>query len=278
MKIISKETSKEDNVVKYAVKLDDSNIIEVVSFPQYNHTICLSCQIGCPVRCVFCESGKDGMVRNLNKKEIIEQFKIINKEVKKNSGNDVSTLIFMGIGEPLLNYNEVVGAIREIKEENNNLDIRITTVGITNKIYQLAEERIPLKLCLSLHATNDEQRKKIIPIAKNYQFDDLIKSIYFFEKNGINTSEIAIHYLIFDNFNDSIDDANELVRLFKDKNFEIIIKSVCPVENQKFFESKEENILKFINVLEKNNMKYHYSPSRGRDMKAGCGQLRRKLI
>lgn len=278
MKIISKDISKENEATKYAIRLSDNNVIEAVFFSQYDYTICLSCQVGCPVGCVFCASGKDGAVRNLNKKEIVEQFNLVNEEIKSVSGNEASTLVFMGIGEPLINYDEVIGAIQEIKKIKNNIKIRISTVGITDKIYKLAEEKIQIKLCVSLHATNDEQREKIIPIAKKYKFNDLIKAIYYFEKNGISTSEIAIHYLMFDNFNDSIEDANRLVKLFKNGNFEIILKSVCPIENQKFFESKEENIKKFIKILTINNIKYHYSPSRGRDVSAGCGQLRRKVI
>lgn len=278
MDIISKQISKEDEAVKYALKLADDNVIEAVFFPQYNYTVCLSCQVGCPVGCVFCASGKDGLVRNLDREEIVEQFNTINEEIRLFSGNEVHTLVFMGIGEPLLNYNEVIRAIKEIKRTRDNVDIRISTVGIVDKIYKLVEEKIPVKLCVSLHATNDEQRKKIIPIAKTYKFDDLIKAIYYFERNGMNTSEIAIHYLMFDNFNDSAEDANRLVKLFKNGNFEIILKSVCPIENQKFFESREENIKKFIRILSLSNVKYHYSPSRGRDVSAGCGQLRRKLI
>lgn len=279
-KIVSKDISREKSgIFKYGIELYDGNIVEAMSFPQYDFSVCLSSQVGCPIGCAFCESGKDGFLRNLSVQEILDQYNLVNNDLSQcKKIKNIKTLVYMGIGEPLLNYVNVVDSIKEINSKNKNIKISICTVGIIDAIYQLVKENISIKLCISLHATTDEQRKKIIPLANSSDIKKLLEAIYYFEKHKHNKMSIAIHYLMFNGLNDSTSDAERLVKFFGKGDFEIVLKSVCPIRNQKFFESKKENIEAFIKVLKVHNMNFHYSPSRGRDIKAGCGQLRRKII
>jgi len=256
MKIVLKELSKEkDGIFKYGIQTDDRNIVEAMTFPQYDFSVCISSQVGCQIGCTFCESGKDGFLRNLSKEEILKQYDLINTDlIKEKKIKNIQTLVYMGTGEPLLNYVNVVGSIKEISEKNKNIKISLCTVGIVDKIYKLAKEDISIKLCVSLHATTDEQRRKIIPIAKSFSIKQTLDAIHCFEKSKKGGRSIAIHYLMFDGLNDSIDDAQRLVSFFGKGNFEIVLKSVCPIREQKFFESKKENIEKFIKVLKENNL------------------------
>lgn len=276
MKILSKSFSKKEiGSVKLGIGLDDGNIIEAVIFPKDNYTVCLSSQVGCAMKCVFCESGKDGFIRNLSTEEMLCQFKLVNSYVMKEiNKKGIGYIVIMGIGEPLLNYKNVTEFIKKIKR----IKMALCTVGITNNIYKLIEEKIPVKLCVSLHATNNAQRKKIMPAANKYNFDNLITAIHAFEKKGNSDSPVDIHYLIFNQLNDRQSDAKKIVEFFRDGNFRIIIKSVCPVKDQKYFETNSKNKAKFIRILKKNKINHYSSLSRGREIKAGCGQLRRYLI
>lgn len=279
MRILSKNFSKEEiDSIKFGIELDDGNVIEAVVFSKDNYTVCLSSQVGCAIKCVFCESGKDGFVRNLSVKEMLRQFRLVNNYVMKKVNNKgIGYIVIMGIGEPLLNYKNVTEFIKKIKK-TRGIKIALCTVGIINNIYKLIEEKIPVKLCVSLHATNNAQRKKIIPAANKYNFNDLITAIHAYEKRGNSDSPIDIHYLMFNQLNDKPSDAKKIVKLFRDGNFRIIIKSVCPVKDQKYFGANSKNKEKFIKILKNNKINYYFSLSRGREIKAGCGQLRRYLI
>ncbi len=279
MRILSKNFSKKEiGSVKFGIELDDGNVIEAVTFPKDNYTVCLSSQVGCAIKCVFCESGKDGFIRNLSAEEMLCQFKLVNNYVmKKINKKGIGYIVIMGIGEPLLNYKNVTEFIKKIKK-TKRINIALCTVGIINNIYKLIKEKIPVKLCVSLHATDNEQRKKIIPAANKYNFDDLITAIHAFEKKGNSDSPVDIHYLIFNQLNDGQSDANKMAKLFRGGNFRIIVKSVCPVEDQRYFETSSKNKTKFIQILKKNKINHYSSLSRGREIKAGCGQLRRYLI
>lgn len=279
MKIISKILSKEEHgSAKFGIELDDHNVIEAVIFPKDNYTMCLSSQVGCPMSCIFCESGKNGLIRNLNFKEMLGQFILINNYVKSYLNKDgVNYVVIMGIGEPLLNYENVTKFIKKIHKDSKTT-VAICTSGIVNNIYRLIKEKIPVKLYVSLHSTNQTERKKIMPIASKYHFNDLIKAIKAFEQGGNGDSSVDIHYLIFDKLNDKKSDARKLVSLFKKGNFKIIIKSVCPISDQKYFEAKKKRREEFISILKNNGLPYYYSVSRGREIKGGCGQLRSHLI
>lgn len=278
MKILSEELSKKKlGSVKFGIELNDRNIIEAVIFPKDNYTACISTQVGCAMKCKFCESGRNGFIRNLSTCEIIHQFELINDYVIKNLNKEgIGYLVLMGVGEPLLNYKNVVEFIKKIKKMKN-IKIALCTVGITPNIYRLIKERIPIKLCVSLHATNNMEREKIMPKASKYDFNDLIEAIRAFEEEGNNDTSVDIHYLIFDKLNDKPEDAERLAKFFNEGNFKIIIKSVCPIKDQKYFEAKTKNKKEFIKTLIKNRINYYYSLSQGRDIKGGCGQLRNYL-
>lgn len=245
---------------------------------QKDYTMCLSSQVGCSLRCVFCESGQSGFIRNLTNREIYDQFITIEKDLNSNVfPKGAQYLVFMGVGEPLLNYDNIKRAIKSISNYKK-IRIAICTSGITNKINNLIEDNLNIKLCIFLNATNQERRKTIMPIANRFKFKNLIKAIYNFEKSKKTFDTIDIHYLIFDRFNDRELDAKKLVKLFKNGDFKIIIKYPCPIKNQKLFKAKNSKIKKFMSILDKSGIKYSCSKSRGRDIRAGCGQLRRQLM
>ena len=186
MKIVLEQKLEDGfDTKKFAILLDDNNIIEAVSFKKNNHTICLSSQVGCSVGCVFCESGKNGLIRNLTAKEIFEQYELVMQYSGFNKEEN-GYVLFMGIGEPLLNYDYVKEAVFNIKK-NTREKIIISTVGIRGKLDRIIRDELDVDLCISLHATNQDQRDKIIPISKTFNYADLLSEIYSFDKGGKRT-------------------------------------------------------------------------------------------
>ncbi|MCK9293382.1 radical SAM protein [archaeon] len=277
MKIILEQKIEDGfNTKKFAILLDDNNIIEAVSFKKNNHTICLSSQVGCSVGCVFCESGKNGLIRNLTAKEIFEQYELVMQYSEFNKDEN-GYILFMGIGEPLLNYDCVKEAVFNIKK-NTKEKIIISTVGIKGKIDRIIKDKLDIDLCVSLHATNQDQRDEIIPISKMFNYNNLLSEIYSFEKRGKRTLPIDINYLLFKNFNDFKEDALQLVDFFRDRDVRIVVKEPCPISNQKYFMTSSQNAKKFIDILKENNINHLFTRSTGREINAGCGQLKSSIV
>ena len=277
MKIVLEQKLEDGfDTKKFAILLDDNNIIEAVSFKKNNHTICLSSQVGCSVGCVFCESGKNGLIRNLTAKEIFEQYELVMQYSGFNKEEN-GYVLFMGIGEPLLNYDYVKEAVFNIKK-NTREKIIISTVGIRGKLDRIIRDELDVDLCISLHATNQDQRDKIIPISKTFNYTDLLSDIYSFEKGGKRTLPIDINYLLFKDFNDSKEDALQLVDFFKDKDVRIVVKEPCPISNQKYFMTSLQRATIFIDVLRENNINHLFTRSTGREINAGCGQLKSRIV
>jgi 23S rRNA (adenine2503-C2)-methyltransferase len=276
--IISEATIKQklvssDGTIKYLLEYPDGNVVETVlmSFEKRpNLTACVSTQVGCAVGCDFCATGKRGFIRNLTAREIVEQILTIQRD----TGLTVTNLVYMGQGEPLLNYDETVKSINII---NTELEIgmrRITvsTSGIVPKIYQLAEElNRQLVLALSLHAPDHETRLKIMPIEQKYHIEDVIKAMKFYsEKTG---RRVTIEYTLIEGVNDSVEQAEKVNKLLKGLKYNINLIPYNPVCGDKFRKPSTERINKFKCVLEKVSNKVTVRLERGADIAAACGQL-----
>jgi len=265
--------SEIDNTTKFLLKTLDSKLIECVSMIDKNrHTICISSQIGCSVDCSFCATGKMGIIRNLNAGEIIQQLYIVKKKIKK----PITNIVFMGMGEPFLNYKNVIKACDIINNKNgfniSSRKITISTSGILPKIKKFIQDELKFKLAISLNASNNDLRNKLIPINKKWPIEDLISALkkYKFNKHR----PIMFEYVLIENVNDSENDAKLLINILKDINCKINIIPYNNISN----EFNRPNILKverFAKTL--NESKFSFKAfirwSKGEDINAACGQL-----
>ena len=273
LNIFKKQKSKIDNTTKFLLKTSDDQFIETVSMiDNSRHTVCISSQIGCNVDCDFCATGKMGFKRNLSVGEILEQLLIVNKNIK----DKVTNIVFMGMGEPFLNYNNVIKASEVLANPKGfNLStkrITISTAGILPKIKKYISEKHKYKLAISLNASNDITRKKIMPINKKWDIKKLLSAIkeYSFNKHRI----IMFEYVLLKDFNDSDRDALELSKLLKN----IICKINLIPFNEIYGQYKRpdaERIESFAKILYDNRGEYRVFVrwSKGEDIDAACGQL-----
>tara|TARA_B100000029_G_scaffold428774_2_gene438851 strand:- start:829 stop:1866 length:1038 start_codon:yes stop_codon:yes gene_type:complete len=276
LEIFSKNKSKIDNTVKFLIKTKDEKYIETVSMIDGDrHTVCISSQIGCNVDCDFCATGKMGIIRNLSIGEIIEQLLIVNKNIKKN----VTNIVFMGMGEPFLNYKNVLCASDVFANPKGfNLStkkITISTAGILPKIKKYISEKHKYKLAISLNAPNDKLRNIIMPINKKWNIEKILNEIknYDFNKHRI----IMFEYVLLKDFNDSKKDALELSNLLKN----IVCKINIIPFNEIYGPYKRptiKNINSFAKILHDNRGQYRVFVrwSKGEDIDAACGQLATK--
>lgn len=277
LKAAKRLDSKYDETSKYLFILEDNNIIESVMMKhKHGITVCLSTQVGCRMGCEFCASTKNGLVRNLLPGEILEQFYLIQKD----QGKNISNIVLMGSGEPLDNYENTIKFLRIIhSKEGQNLGhrhITISTCGIVPKIYDLAEEEMPINLSISLHSPFDEERKKIMPIANRYSIDKIIEACnYYIEKTN---RRITFEYTLIRDVNDKLSDALEIVRLL---NGMLCHVNLIPLNIIKEFEHEKSNnkaINNFKEILVKGGISTTIRKEMGADVNAACGQLRRDYI
>ena len=273
-KIITKQVSS-DGTKKYLFDLLDGNAIETVLM-QYHHgySICVSSQVGCKMGCKFCASTGIPFIRNLTSGEIVEQI----MAVERDTGVRISNIVFMGIGEPLDNYDNVVKAIRNINNPKGlNIGARhisISTSGLVPKIYKLAEENIQCTLSISLHATTDEQRSKMMPVNNSYNIEELLKACKdYIEKTH---RRISFEYALAKENNDNLEDAKRLVKLLKGMLCHVNLIPINKIENGEFTKSSNENIIKFRDYLNEHGIVATIRRELGSDIDAACGQLRRK--
>ena len=274
--IIKKQESK-DGTKKYLFDTLDGNAIETVLM-QYHHgfSICISSQIGCKMGCKFCASTGIDFVRNLTTGEILEQIIAVEQDEKIR----ISNVVFMGIGEPLDNYENVVKAIKLINHPKGlNIGARhisISTSGLVPKIYQLAEENIQCTLSISLHATNNEKRSNMMPVNNSYPIEELLKACkdYIAKTNR----RISFEYALAKDNNDNLEDAKELVKLLKGMLCHVNLIPINKIENGKFTKSSNENIMRFRDYLNDHGIVATIRRELGSDIDAACGQLRRKNI
>ena len=274
--ILKKQESK-DGTIKYLFDVLDGNAIETVLMSYHHgHSICVSSQIGCKMGCKFCASTGINFVRNLSSGEIIEQI----LAVEQDTGIKISNVVFMGIGEPLDNYENVVTAIRTINNPKGlNIGARhisISTSGIVPKIYKLAEENIQCTLSISLHATNNEKRSKMMPINNSYPIEELLQACkdYIAKTNR----RISFEYALAKDNNDNLEDAKELVKLLKGMLCHVNLIPINKIENGKFDKSSNENIMRFRDYLNDHGIVATIRRELGSDIDAACGQLRRKNL
>lgn len=274
--ILKKQESK-DGTIKYLLDVLDGNAIETVLM-KYHHgnSVCVSSQIGCKMGCQFCASTGINFVRNLTSGEIVEQI----IRVEQDTGERVSNVVLMGIGEPLDNYENVVKAIRLINHPKGlNIGARhisISTSGLVPKIYQLAEENIQCTLSISLHATDNQKRSSMMPVNNTYPIQELLQACkdYIAKTNR----RISFEYALAKDNNDNLEDARQLVKLLKGMLCHVNLIPINKIENGKFDKSSNENIMRFRDYLNDHGIVATIRRELGSDIEAACGQLRRKNL
>jgi 23S rRNA (adenine2503-C2)-methyltransferase len=269
-----------DGTVKSRFKTVEGNMVEGVLIPTEDRkTACVSSQIGCSLSCKFCATGYMERKRNLTYDEIYDEVVLINQQSEKVHGKKLSNIVFMGMGEPLLNYNNVLKAIERISSEDglgmSPRRITVSTAGVAKMIRKLGDDKVKFKLALSLHAANDKKRNEIMPINETNNIKALIEALnYFYKQTG---NEITFEYILFQNFNDSIQDAEELIKVYRQVPADLInIIEYNPIDAAKFLKPDEDTTMKFMQHLERNRVNVRLRRSRGKDIDAACGQLANK--
>jgi len=268
-----------DGTIKIRFKLFDENLIEGVLIPSMGRvTACVSSQAGCSLDCRFCATGFMKLKRNLFAGEIYDEVVLLNKKSIEVYGQPLTNIVFMGMGEPLLNYKNVLEAIEKITSENGlNISakrITVSTSGVAKLIKKLGDDAVRFELALSLHSANNVKRSKIMPINDSNPIEDLTEALnYFHEKTG---SKITFEYILFDGFNDSVQDARELIELCSKVPAMVNIIEYNTVEGVPYKKSPEQKREAFVHYLEQNGVITKVRLSRGKDIDAACGQLANK--
>lgn len=272
---IEVQESRLDGTKKFLFGLADGNVVESV-WMKYKHgnSVCISSQVGCKMGCRFCASTLDGWERNLLPSEMLDQIYTISRL----TGERVSNVVVMGTGEPMDNYDNLLTFIRILTEEHglhiSQRNITVSTCGIVPKMKELAEEKLQITLALSLHATTDEKRRKLMPIANTWHLDELMEACaYYFEKTG---RRITFEYSLVGGVNDSLEDAAQLSALAGRLNAHVNLIPVNPIKERDYRQSGQSEILAFKNKLEKNKINVTIRREMGRDIDGACGQLRRR--
>lgn len=271
------QISKEDGTRKYLFRLSDDEFVESV-YMKYKHgnSVCVSSQVGCRMGCKFCASTIDGLVRNLTAGEMLGQI----YEISKDTDTKISNVVIMGSGEPFDNYDNAVKFMRLLNEEKginiSGRNITVSTCGLVPNIRRFADEEMAATLAISLHASNDEKRKEIMPVANSYTIEEIIDACrYFFDKTG---RRLTFEYSLISGVNDSDEEAMELSKLLKGLNCHVNLIPVNPIKERTFKSPSKEAAFAFKNKLEKNHINATIRREMGRDIDGACGQLRRRKI
>jgi len=269
-----------DGTVKSRFKTHDGHLVEGVLIPTETRvTACVSSQIGCSLSCKFCATGYIDRKRNLGFDEIYDEVVLINQQSERIHGKKLTNIVFMGMGEPLLNYKNVLKAIDKITSPDglgmSPRRITVSTAGVAKQIKQLGDDKVKFKLALSLHAANDRKRHEIMPINDSNNIQTLIEALNYFYKQTKN--EITFEYILFNNFNDSLQDADELIKIYRQVPADLVnIIEYNPIDFARFTKPTEEKVEAFMNYLEKHRVNARLRRSRGKDIDAACGQLANK--
>lgn len=278
---ITESQKSADRTIKSAFGLYDNNNVEGVLIPTKSRmTACISSQVGCSLTCKFCATGKLDRLRNLNADEIYDQVFMLNEQALSNYNQKLSNIVYMGMGEPLLNYRNVLESIDKITSTDglgmSPKRITVSTAGIAKLIKKLGDDEVKFNLALSLHAANDMKRDYIMPINEQNSLEALKEAIvYFYEKTQ---TRITYEYIIFKDFNDEISDAQELASFAKITPCKINIIEYNPIDDGEFQQAKKEKVETFVSYLESKNLIVNIRRSRGKDIDAACGQLANKLV
>ncbi|MFT3827021.1 MAG: 23S rRNA (adenine(2503)-C(2))-methyltransferase RlmN [Chitinophagaceae bacterium] len=269
-----------DGTIKSRFKTVDNHLVEGVLIPtDERKTVCVSSQIGCSLSCKFCATGYMDRKRNLEFDEIYDQVVLVNQQSERVYNKKLTNIVFMGMGEPLLNYKNVLKAIERITSPDglgmSPRRITVSTAGVAKMIKQLGDDNVKFKLALSLHAANDAKRHEIMPINDTNNIKALIEALnHFYKATG---NEITFEYILFRNFNDSIQDADDLIKIYRQVPADLInIIEYNPIDNAAFVKPDEDTIQQFMTHLERNRVNARLRRSRGKDIDAACGQLANK--
>jgi 23S rRNA (adenine2503-C2)-methyltransferase len=269
-----------DGTVKNRFKTHDGHLVEGVLIPTPSrNTACVSSQVGCSLSCKFCATGYMDRKRNLDFDEIYDEVVLINQQCEKLYNKKLSNIVFMGMGEPLLNYKNVLKSIEKISSPEglgmSPKRITVSTAGVSKMIRQLGDDKVRFKLALSLHAANDKKRNEIMPINQSNNLKSLIEALnYFYKQTG---NEITFEYILFKNFNDGILDADELIRIYRQVPADLVnIIEYNPIDAAQFEKPEDDAVFQFMQYLEQHKVNARLRRSRGKDIDAACGQLANK--
>ena len=277
LQVVDVQKSKIDDTQKFLFGLSDGNVIESVFMKyKFGNSVCISSQVGCRMGCRFCASTIDGVVRNLAPSEMLDQIYAISRE----TGEKISRVVVMGSGEPLDNYDNLLKFIKLLTDENGmnmgQRNLTVSTCGIVPNIYRLADEELSINLALSLHASNNEKRKKLMPIAEKYSIDEVLDACRaYFDKTG---RQLTFEYSLVSGVNDTDEDAAELSKLLEGINAVVNLIPVNPIKERDFKPTDRSGALAFKNKLEKSRINVTIRREMGRDIDGACGQLRRRHL
>ena len=269
-----------DGTVKSRFKTFDGHFVEGVLIPtEKRQTACVSSQIGCSLSCKFCATGYMDRKRNLNFDEIYDQVALLNEQSEKVYGSKLTNIVFMGMGEPLLNYKSVLQAIDKITATDgmgmSPKRITLSTAGVAKQIRQLGDDKVKFNLALSLHAATDKKRDAIMPINETNSIDTLIEALNYFYNQTKN--DITLEYILFKDVNDTIQDAEDLIKIYRQIPTHLInVIEYNPIDNATFKKPDEDTTQQFTNFLAKHQVNVRLRRSRGKDIDAACGQLANK--
>ncbi|MFN8438810.1 MAG: 23S rRNA (adenine(2503)-C(2))-methyltransferase RlmN [Cytophagales bacterium] len=276
---LHKEQVSTDGTIKSAFRLHDGNIVEGVLIPHNDRmTACVSSQVGCSLTCKFCATGYMDRVRNLEPYEIYDQVVAVHNQALKYYGKPLTNIVYMGMGEPLLNYQNVQKSIDRITSpEGLHMSpkrITLSTAGVAKMIKKLADDGVKHNLALSLHAADDVKRNQIMPINESNTLEVLKDALMYFNNNTKN--KITLEYILFYNFNDSEADAMNLIKFARNLPVKVNIIEYNPIAEADFLNSDADSLKKFSQILERNQIVVNVRRSRGKDIDAACGQLANK--
>lgn len=273
--IIHHRSVAPDETVKYLLKLADGQIVETVGIPTEKRlTVCVSSQVGCPMACDFCATGKGGFQRHLAKHEIVDQVLTVQEDFKRR----VSHIVFMGMGEPLLNLENVVAAVKCLNQDVGigQRNITISTVGIRDRIRLLAEHHLQVTLAVSLHGSNQKLREKLIPSARNYRFDELMEECREYVK--ITGRRLSVEYILLAGMNDLPEHAAELADNLRGFQCHVNLIPYNPIAEADYERPSQYRIKVFVEALKARHIAVSVRYSRGLDADAACGQLRASRV
>ncbi|RYY85880.1 MAG: 23S rRNA (adenine(2503)-C(2))-methyltransferase RlmN [Chitinophagaceae bacterium] len=269
-----------DGTIKSRFRTHEGHLCEGVLIPtEERFTGCVSSQIGCSLACKFCATGYIDRKRNLDFDEIYDEVVLLNRESEAKYGHKLTNLVFMGMGEPLLNYKNVLKSIERITSPDglgmSPRRITVSTAGVAKAIRQLGDDKVKFKLALSLHAPNDAKRNEIMNINASNDLKSLVDALNYFYQQTKN--EITLEYILFKDFNDSLKDAEELVKLYRQIPADLVnIIEYNPIDLADFEKPEEEKVDAFMAYLSRHRVNVHLRRSRGKDIDAACGQLANK--